>query len=308
MKAEERHRLHENELRRITEHARERARPFFDQYGTTLLLVLAGVLVALAAGVWIYRQSSAGEATGWGELDAAFRKPDATAEDFANVAEVAKGSPAATWARLFEGESHLDSGIQSLFTDKEGALRDLKDARAAFEAVLEAKDASPELTVRGLYGLARTLEATSDGDLKPALERYEQIAADHKDTVYAKLAQERTDALKTAESKSFYAWFSKQKPVLKDPIERPADATPPSTSLTPSGSAAGPAGGPALGDSAGASAGTPTAPESSGPPADPTPDEAPADSAASPDAATTEAAPAGSAASPPTGETAPAPQ
>jgi hypothetical protein len=224
MKAEERHRLHENELHRLTEHARERSRPFIEQYGTTLLLVLAALLLVAAAAVWWSKSSSAGSTAGWQDLSAAFRKPSQTAEDFANVAELHPGTAAAAWARLNEGEAHLQSGIESLFSDREGAVRDLEDAQDAFEAVLDSKEIDAQLRVRALFGLARTLEASSDGDLKPALDRYEEIVRQYPDTVYEGLAQERIDALKSADAKSFYAWFSKQKPAPMDAISRPSDS------------------------------------------------------------------------------------
>lgn len=308
MKAEERHRLHENELQRLTEHARERTRPFFEQYGTTLLLALAAVLIVVAVVVWFVRRGDAGRGTGWAELDSAFRDPNATAEDFANVAEVAKGSPAAIWAKLFEGEAHLSSGIESLFTDKEGATRDLADAQSAFEAVLAEKEAAPELTVRALYGLARALETTSNGDLKPALDRYEQITADYGDTVFAKLAQERMDALKSADSKAFYAWFSKQKPAPKDPIQRPSDTGPLGGLGLPGGTSAAPTDGPALGGATAteAAAGTGDAPAGSS--TETESNGAPADSTATPEATPETATPAEGSTESPTGAAETSPQ
>ncbi len=224
MKAEERHRLHENELHRLTEHARERSRPFFERYGTILLLGLAAVLVVIAAVVWWSKSSGAGSAAGWQDLSAAFRKPSQTAEDFANVAELHSGTAAAAWAKVNEGEAHLQSGVESLFSDKDGAVRDLEDAQAAFEAALDSNQNDPQLRIRALYGLARTLEASSDGNLKPALDRYEEIVRQYPDTVYEGLAQERIDALESSDAKSFYAWFSKQKPAPKDALSRPADS------------------------------------------------------------------------------------
>ncbi|HEX6987010.1 MAG TPA: tetratricopeptide repeat protein, partial [Planctomycetaceae bacterium] len=228
MKAEERHRLQENDLRRLTEHARERTRPFFDRYGTTLLLALAAVLVIAAVGIWWSKTRGADQSESWSALAAAFRQPDVTAKHFRDVADNYPGTKAAVWARLYEGESHLDSGIQSLFSDREGAARDLEDARAAFDAVLEEtatldEEDRPELTVRALYGLARTLEASSDGDLEPAVERYQQIVEQYPETIYKDLAQERIDALKSPEAKSFYAWFSQAKPTVRDPLSRPQD-------------------------------------------------------------------------------------
>jgi hypothetical protein len=223
MKAEERHRLQENELRRFAEHARERSRPFFDRYGTALLLGLAAILVLAAIAVWWFKSRGTGDSASWEALAIAFRKPDASAQQFADVAELYPGTSAGLWAKLYEGESHLDSGIQSLFSDKEGATRDLEDARAAYEAVLDQGDAGSELTVRALYGLARTLEASSDGDLKPAIDRYEQIVEQYEGTVYEALARDRVAALKSPDATSFYKWFATAKPTLTDPLARPQD-------------------------------------------------------------------------------------
>lgn len=230
MKAEERHRLQENDLQRFAEHARERTRPFFDRYGVTLLLGLAAVLIVIAAAVWWSNRRTADRGEGWEALAAAFRSPNSTAEDFGAVADAYPESRAAVWARLYEGEARLGTGIESLFSDKEGAMRDLSDAQAAFESVLEQPQLSPEVAVRGLYGLARVLEATSDGDLQPAIERYEQIVNDYPGTVYEPLAQQRLDALATSDAQEFYAWFAKAQPTLQDPLLRPQDQSAPTAS------------------------------------------------------------------------------
>lgn len=290
MKAEERHRLHENELHRLTEHARERSRPFFDQYGTTLLLALAAVLVVIAAVVWWTKSSTAGAAAGWQDLSAAFRKPSQTAEDFANVAELYPGTAAAAWAKVNEGEAHLQSGIESLFSDKDGAVRDLKDAQAAFEAVLDSKQDDAQLRVRALYGLARSLEATSDGNLKPALDRYEEIVRQFPDTVYEGLAQERIDALESSDAKAFYAWFSKQQPSPKDALSRPSDSglLPRTSPFETSPFGTSPFGGPGLGEQTG-----PAGSAASNAPVE-APRPQPAADAAAPETSANEAEPAAS--------------
>jgi hypothetical protein len=308
MKAEERHRLHENELHRLTEHARERTRPFFDQYGTTLLMALAGLLVVIAAVVWYYKSYNANRGAGWGELAAALRKPNASAEDFANVVVNNPDTKAARWAKLLEAENYLSSGIESLYVDKDGAARDLGDARKAFEEVLNGKGAPPELTARALYGLARTLEATSDGDLKPAIEQYTRITEEYPDTAYAKVAKERVEALKSPDASAFYAWFSKQKPTPQDPLRRPQDRGPGTNPFAPQTGATGaapPAGGPALGGSTETPSAPAEAPKPAGAAAGGTA-ESPANSGQT-GSNETPAPPAGST-TPPAGETPAAPQ
>ena len=235
MKAEERHRLQENELRRLTEHARERSRPFFDRYGTALLLGLAAVLLVVAVAIWWFRSSDGGDSAAWADLAAAFRKSNVTAEDFANVAELHPGTKAAVWAKLYEGEARLDSGIQSLFSDREGASRDLEDAQKAFEAVLDMQNVQEEAEARATYGLARTLEANSSGDLKPALERYEEVTQ-FTDSVYAQLASERIESLKSSNAEAFYKWFANANPAVRDPLALPSDRGPTPPTPQPGGS------------------------------------------------------------------------
>lgn len=223
MKAEERHRLHENELQRLTEHARLRSRPFIERYGTTLLFGLAGILLLIAAVIWWNKYRDADRGLGWSELSAVFRKPNATAEDFINVAELYPESKAGAWARLYAGEGYLESGLESLFTDREGAARDLADARENFENALASKDVSSELKVRALFGLAKTLETTSDGNLDPAIKSYRQVAEEYPGTAYEKLANDRLATLEAPGAKDFYAWFAQQKPSPTDRLQRPTD-------------------------------------------------------------------------------------
>jgi tetratricopeptide (TPR) repeat protein len=281
MKAEERHRLHENELRRLAEHARERSRPFFDRYGTALLLGLAGVLLIAAIAIWWFRSGGSDDSRAWSDLAAAFRNPDATAEDFADVAELHPGTKAAAWAKVHEAEARLDSGIQSLFSDKEGAARDLEDAQKAFETVLEQRDAGSELNARALYGLAKTLEAGSKGDVEPALERYEQVVDQYPGSVYEGLARQRVEALKSPDAAAFYKWFATAKPALRDPLTRPQDRptspfAPPGTSgpaLGAPGGSVPSAGGPIEAPKPTASAPSASAPETTAPqPTTPEPD------------------------------------
>ena len=231
MKAEERHRLHENDLKRLADTARLRYRPFWERYGTTILFALAALIIVLAVAIWWFRSSDTSDAAVWTDLGAVLRNPQSTAEDFANIADSEQyaGTTAAKWARLLEAEARLDTGLELLFTDRQGALRELEAAQEGFESLLEEPAVSPDHAMRVQFGLAKVLEITSDGDLQPAIDQYKQVATLYPETVYGTYATQRIAALETPEAKSFYAWFSKQTPELADPLQRPDDGAAPAS-------------------------------------------------------------------------------
>ena len=226
MKAEERHRLHDNDLQRLAEKARLRSQPFFERYGTTILFGIAALIIVIAVAVWWFKSQDTSDAAVWGALNAVLRSPDATAEDFANIADSDQyaGTTAAKWARLLEAEARLDVGLGLMFTDREGALRELQAAREGFEALLDGPAVSPDHAMRVRFGLAKVLEITSDGDLQPAIDQYKEVAELYPETVYETIATARVEALSAPEAKEFYAWFSKQNPTPADPLQRPDDA------------------------------------------------------------------------------------
>ena len=248
MKAEERHRLHENDLKRLADTARLRSRPFLERYGTTILFAVAAVIIVLAVAIWWFRSSDTSDAAVWTDLGAVLRNPESTAEDFANIADSEQyaGTTAAKWARLLEAEARLDTGLELLFTDRQGALRELEAAQKGFELLLEEPAISPDHAMRVRFGLAKVLEITSDGDLQPAIDQYKQVVELYPETVYETYATQRIAALSTDEAKSFYAWFSEQAPELADPLQRPDDGTAPANPFSnmpfpPTGGSAAPA-------------------------------------------------------------------
>lgn len=225
MKAEERHRLHENDLQRLADTARLRSQPFLERYGMTILFALAAVIILAAVAIWWVRSSKTTDAPGWSSLNMALGNPESTGEDFANIADSDEfsGTAPAKWARLLEAEARLDSGIEQMFTDRAAANQELAAARKAFEALSEGTAVSPEHAVRVQFGQAKILEVTSDGDLQPAIDKYNAVVKDFPGTVYEQVANERIEALNQPDAKAFYAWFSKQTPKPADPLQRPED-------------------------------------------------------------------------------------
>lgn len=210
MKSEERHRLKENELGRVV----QTTGSTLERYATT---IVAGVCVALlvaAAAIWWGRQSTASSSAAWTLLENA-----ESVDDFGSIAEKYKNTPAGNWARLRESEAHLRSGGDVLFSDRELANTDIKRAREGFEQLMASTSTEPIVRERAVWGMARCLESTSDGDTTKAIEAYQRLLNDFPDTIYKPFAEDRIAALKTGGTKEFYAWFSKQNP-------KPADIRP----------------------------------------------------------------------------------
>lgn len=227
MKSEERHRLHEHDLQKLTAHAGE----YWDRYGNYVLVGLLAAALIAAATIFLLRRQEASATLGWGEFRAA-----ATAEHFANVADDHPGTAVGAWARLQEAESHLFSGSRLLFSDRPAARDDLTQARNAFDEVLSNQSAPPQVRERALYGLARTLEALAGvqaeerespaATLDEAVAAYEQLLKEFERTLYRRPAEERIAQLKRPSTQEFYAWFLTQNP-------RPADRQMPQDGLPP---------------------------------------------------------------------------
>lgn len=182
--------------------------------GAAVIVVVVGIIVVNAAG------GGASEA-GWSKFAEA-----SSASDFANVASDYPDTEVAVWARLREAEMQLGEGIQLQFTDRDAANSLLKKAKEAFESVNNKATALPNAKERALLGQARLLEATSDGDLKEAIDAYKAFAKGFPDSVWADQVNSRIESLESGDAGEFYAWFSQQNPKPED-RPTPQDGLPP---------------------------------------------------------------------------------
>jgi hypothetical protein len=204
MKSEHRHELQQNDLGKLT----QKVTPWVERHG---LQVLAGVVVVLVLGggvLWWTSQAVTAGSAGWTQLATA-----QTVEDYAAVVEQHGDSLAGAWARLRGAELNLETGIQAAFTDREAADLDLKRAKEDFEKVLAAKVTLPApVKERAMLGLARTLEATCDGNTAPVVEAYQSLLKQFPDSVYKTHVDQRVKELQSASAGEFYKWFHAQQP------------------------------------------------------------------------------------------------
>ncbi len=185
-----------------------------EKNATAIVVVVCTVLVVAAGGIWWARQSTETSSAAWALLESA-----ESVDDFGTISEKFANAIPGQWAKLRESEAHQKSGTDVMFTDRELALADFKRAREGFEKLVAAPGVDPIIRERALWGLARALEATSDGDTTKPSDAYQRLLTDFPETIYKPFAEERIASLKTGGTKEFYAWFSKQNP-------KPADIRP----------------------------------------------------------------------------------
>jgi len=206
MKSEHRHELKTNELGRLA----MQAKPFLEQHSNGIIAGACVVAAGLAlAAFFAFRTSP--DAKAWSRLYAA-----GNAEDFASVADDFETRQVGAWARLLGTNQLYQSGVQKMFSDRVAADSDLKKAREGFEGLLGDKQTDSYVRERALFGLARTLEATSGQNVDEAIDVYNQLLNDFPETSYKPIAERQIAALQTGESKEFYAWFQQQKPKPED--------------------------------------------------------------------------------------------
>ena len=212
MKSEERHRLQSNELGRVV----QTTGSVLERHATTIVAVVCGLMLVAAAVIWWMRQTTATNSAAWTLLENA-----KDVKDFGEIADKYENTPAGDWARLRLAEANLRSGGDAIFSNRESAIADLTSAKEGFQQLLDSPRTEPIIRERAVWGLARCLESTGDGDTTKSIEAYQRLLNDFPETIYKPFAEDRVAALKTGGAKEFYAWFSKQNP---KPVDvRPKD-------------------------------------------------------------------------------------
>ncbi|HUG91272.1 MAG TPA: hypothetical protein VML55_10585 [Planctomycetaceae bacterium] len=229
MKTEERHRLHEHELRKLTLKAGE----FWKQHGLKVLAVLLGVgVIVIGALIWSLGSESAA-AEGWTRMASS-----GNAEQFIAIAEDYAGQPVGAWARLRAAELHLQEGVRQSFSNRGAAVDELDEAVQQFAALLSADLPSDMLRERALFGHARALEAMAaivepsqgkvNATLDDAVAAYEKLLKTYPETLFKPIVDNQIKALQAERTRQFVTWFRQQDPRPAD-RELPQDGLPPAT-------------------------------------------------------------------------------
>ena len=213
MDSAHRHELKSNEMEKLV----RQAIPFFEQYGNHIAIGICVVSIALSAWIYFGRTSYNNRASAWTNLDTA-----TAAAEFADVADRFSGTTAAPFARLLEADTLYAQGFKAMFSNREASLVDLKKAKDAYALLASGGKVDPVVRERALFGLSRTQECLSSGDLSDAIKTAEQLLKDYPDTIFKAEIEEHLARLKAGGTQDFYAWFAKKDPKPAPP-KKPAD-------------------------------------------------------------------------------------
>lgn len=212
MNSEDRHRLETNELGVAIQSAGH----WMEEHATKIVAAICGVLLVAAAVVWWSRQTDSTAVKAWSLLETA-----ENVGDFDTVADDYKGTAAGRWAKLRASELYMKTGLELVFTNRDGAMVELNKAKEGFEALSKDNAADAPVLERANWGLALTLESLSEGDTAKAVEAYQRVVDMKPESYFKPFAEERVATLKKGGASEFYAWFSKENP--KPPESRPKD-------------------------------------------------------------------------------------
>jgi hypothetical protein len=214
MKSEHRHELAENDLSKAINRLLEKAEP----HSNKILLAALVVTVVVVAVVYGVKSTSGSRSAGFAELTGC-----ETGDCFENVADEYPETAVGVWARLRAAEMYLADGIQTSTTNRNVSSDSLHKAKEAFDQVLKGDNIPPQARERALYGMGTCLETLSDQNTSPAIDAYQSLLDEFKDSQYKYLVEDRIKALKTSQAQEFYAWFHKQNP---KPEDRPGPRDP----------------------------------------------------------------------------------
>ncbi len=210
MKSKRRHELQTNELADRLGVWIEQLRPHL----TLILIVVAGFVAIVAAWYYLAASREYEQAQAWRSYMDAGADPQSNAvSELSAVADRYSDTLAGLWAAQTAADLEMASGIRLLFQDRAKAETSLSEAEKSYRAILENElaDRSPMLLRRARLGLAETLEAT--GQLEEARKHYQAVVDTDKSSAIGQLAQQRLTHLNEKETKEWYNWFSRQKPV-----------------------------------------------------------------------------------------------
>ncbi len=210
MRAEERHKLHRNELSDLLGKWNERIKP----YSNVIFIAVLAVAVGVAAFAYWGQQSQTEQTLAW---EGYYRGVSTeNTSELESVAAQYPGTKVGQCAALSVADIYLAKGCQGLFQNKSVAGEDLREAVKHYR-VVQDESRDPMLLQQALYGLGRAYEALagtrqSQGELQKAVETYRQLVDGWPNGPYAEQAARRLEDLERYDTKAFYDRFAQFDP------------------------------------------------------------------------------------------------
>jgi len=187
----------------------------------TILGIAAAAALAVAAFTGVSAQREAARARSWEAYLQASDRGDANGLE--GVIRQHPDTDAARWASVALADFASATGADLLFADKPQAEKELDAAIERYSAILRSRPRGL-LASRATFGLAKARESL--GELHEARRGYEAVAREHVAGGFAKIAEERVEALDRESSKQWYDWFASQKFDPPPPAATGAGAAP----------------------------------------------------------------------------------
>ncbi|MFT3880008.1 MAG: hypothetical protein QM703_10160 [Gemmatales bacterium] len=212
MKAEERHRLAENDLvKGLNQISTGIKRP------SMMILLMVGLVVVLGIVYWYWSGTAANRVSrAWTQY---YEKRD----NLEDVSASWKSGPAGQAIQLGIADKAFDRGFNRLFMDPQSALKEFEQAAKDYEN-LSAVASNSDIQLRALVGAARANENL--GELTRAVGFYDKViekfgsSNEWKDHPLVKDSKERKTKLTSADSgmaQLYQSWAAKLKQVTTNP-------------------------------------------------------------------------------------------
>lgn len=227
MKAEERHRLAENDLvKGLNQIATGTKRP------SNMILLMVGLVVVLGIVYWYWSSTASNRVSrAWVQY---YERRDNLEDAPANW----KSGPAGQAIQLSIADKAFDRGFSRLFLDPQQALKEFEQAAQQYEELSKATS-NADIQLRALMGAARANENL--GDMTKAVAFYDSVlnkfgtSNEWKEHPFIKQAKDRKEKLKEGDdglAKLYQSWAAKLKQVttnsgVQSPPQFPGIPTPP---------------------------------------------------------------------------------
>lgn len=226
MKAEERHRLAENDLvKGLNRLATGAKRP------SNMVMFMVGLIVVLGVVYWYWSNTAANR------VSRAWMQYYERRNNLDDAPDSWKSGPAGQAIQLGIADKSFEQGFRNLFLDPQQALKNFEQAASQYEALSKSANNS-DIQLRSLMGAARSHENL--GNVTGAVAIYDNVlnkfgkSNDWKDHPLVKDAREQKQKLSGENSLSnlYQSWAAKLKQVstdnnLQKPPQFPTIPTPP---------------------------------------------------------------------------------
>lgn len=229
--------------------------------------ILFGIIALIALGfavAFLFKARADVEARQWQNLNSAMNTfaIDRQTSHLLNLAEEFPDSESSMWALQLAGDVEMSTGLRTLNSDTQSALRNLEKAKKAYQKLLDSPvKKAPELVQRANYALAYCLESL--GEFDESKKVYQKIVDEAGTSVYAEPSRLALERLAQPEILAFYDAYKKSAVAPLGELPKRPDISFPETSAveTPKSEPAPAAPTPETPAAAAPAAETPAAPE-----------------------------------------------